>query len=34
VLLPIALAYTVWVYRVLRGPVTEEQIESDPHMSY
>lgn len=34
VLLPIVLAYTAWVYRVLRGPVTEEQIESDPHMSY
>ena len=34
VLLPIILAYTTWVYRVLRGPVTEEQIESDPHMSY
>jgi cytochrome d ubiquinol oxidase subunit II len=34
VFLPIILAYTAWVYRVLRGPVTEEQIESDPHMSY
>jgi cytochrome d ubiquinol oxidase subunit II len=34
VLLPIVLAYTAWVYRVLRGPVTEQQIESDPHISY
>ncbi len=31
---PIVLVYTAWVYRVLRGPVTEEQIKSDPHMSY
>lgn len=34
VFLPIVLAYTGWVYRVLRGPVTAEQIASDPHMSY
>ncbi len=34
VLLPIVLAYTAWVYRVLRGPVTAEQIEADPHMNY
>jgi len=34
VLLQIVLAYTAWVYRVVRGPVTEEQIEPDPHMSY
>jgi cytochrome bd ubiquinol oxidase subunit II len=34
VFLPIVLVYTAWVYRVLRGPVTEEQIKSDPHMSY
>ena len=34
ILLPIVLAYTAWVYRVLRGPVTQEQIESDPHISY
>jgi cytochrome d ubiquinol oxidase subunit II len=33
-LLPIVLAYTAWVYRVLRGPVTQQQIESDPHISY
>ena len=33
-LLPIVLAYTAWVYRVLRGPVTAEQIENDPHISY
>jgi cytochrome d ubiquinol oxidase subunit II len=34
ILLPIVLAYTAWVYRVLRGPVTAEDIESDPHMTY
>jgi cytochrome d ubiquinol oxidase subunit II len=33
-LLPVVLAYTAWVYRVLRGPVTPEQIETDPHISY
>jgi cytochrome d ubiquinol oxidase subunit II len=34
IFLPIVLAYTAWVYRVLRGPVTPAQIESDPHTSY
>lgn len=34
ILLPIVLAYTAWVYRVLRGPVTAADIEADPHMSY
>jgi cytochrome d ubiquinol oxidase subunit II len=34
ILLPIVLAYTAWVYRVLRGPVTEAQIKSEPHISY
>jgi cytochrome bd ubiquinol oxidase subunit II len=34
VLLPIVIAYTAWVYRVLRGPVAAEQIERDPHISY
>lgn len=34
IFLPIVLAYTAWVYRVLRGPVTAADIESDPHMSY
>ncbi|HVC61052.1 MAG TPA: cytochrome d ubiquinol oxidase subunit II [Acetobacteraceae bacterium] len=34
ILLPIVLAYTAWVYRVLRGPVTEADIEADPHMTY
>ena len=33
-LLPVVLAYTAWVYRVLRGPVTAEQIEADPHINY
>ena len=33
VLLPVVLAYTAWVYYVLRGPVTAEQIRlnSDGH---
>ena len=34
ILLPIVLAYTAWVYHVLRGPVTEEQITRDPHAAY
>jgi cytochrome d ubiquinol oxidase subunit II len=34
ILLPIVLAYTAWVYRVLRGPVTAKDIEADPHMTY
>ena len=34
VLLPIVLAYTAWVYRVLRGPVTQARVEADPHIGY
>lgn len=34
VLLPVVLAYTAWVYRVLRGPVTPEDIAANPHTSY
>jgi cytochrome d ubiquinol oxidase subunit II len=32
--LPIVLAYTAWVYRVLRGPVTREYIEANRETSY
>jgi cytochrome d ubiquinol oxidase subunit II len=32
--LPMILAYTAWVYRVMRGPVTREQIEADSKTSY
>ena len=32
--LPIVLAYTSWVYHVLRGPVTPEHIRSDPDGHY
>ena len=31
ILLPIILAYTAWVYRVLRGPVTAETVSADNH---
>jgi len=34
VLLPIVLAYTAWVYRVLRGTVTAAQINADEHTAY
>jgi cytochrome bd ubiquinol oxidase subunit II len=34
VLLPIVMIYTGWVYRVLRGPVTEASIAKDPHSAY
>ena len=32
--LPIVLAYTTFVYRVMRGPVTRQQIEADSKTSY
>jgi cytochrome bd ubiquinol oxidase subunit II len=34
IFLPIILGYTAWVYRVLRGPVTAEDIASDSHGNY
>jgi cytochrome d ubiquinol oxidase subunit II len=34
VFLPIVIAYTSWVYHVLRGPVTTEQITADSHNAY
>ncbi len=34
VFLPIVLAYTAWVYRVLRGPVTVEYIDANRETSY
>jgi len=34
IFLPIIIAYTAWVYHVLRGPVTAADIEADPHVSY
>ena len=33
-LLPVVLAYTAFIYRVLRGPVTRATIEADGHESY
>jgi cytochrome d ubiquinol oxidase subunit II len=32
--LPIVLLYTSWVYRVLRGKVTEKQIREETHSAY
>jgi cytochrome bd ubiquinol oxidase subunit II len=34
VMLPIVLAYTAWVYRIVRGKVTVAQIREDTHTSY
>jgi len=34
VFLPIIVAYTGWVYRVLRGPVTPAQIRANPDGNY
>lgn len=34
VFVPIVLAYTAWVFRVLRGRVTNEGIANDPHGAY
>jgi len=34
VFLPIIVAYTSWTYRVLRGKVTESEIENNTHTAY
>jgi cytochrome d ubiquinol oxidase subunit II len=34
IFLPIVLAYTSWVYRVMRGPVTSAYIEANRETSY
>jgi cytochrome d ubiquinol oxidase subunit II len=34
VFMPIVLAYTIWVYKVMRGKVTVEQIQSNQHTLY
>jgi cytochrome d ubiquinol oxidase subunit II len=34
IFLPIVLVYTSWVYRVMRGKVTQEQIEKETHTAY
>jgi cytochrome bd ubiquinol oxidase subunit II len=34
IFLPLILAYTAWVFRVLRGPVTIEDVARDSHGSY
>ena len=34
VFLPMVLAYTSWVYRVMRGPVTAEHIQANPDSTY
>ncbi len=34
VLLPIVLVYTSWVYRVMRGKITEEKIRRETHSAY
>jgi len=34
IFLPIVLAYTGWVYRVMRGKVTEKQINENQHTMY
>jgi cytochrome d ubiquinol oxidase subunit II len=34
IFLPLILAYTAWVYRVMRGPVTSAYIEAHRETSY
>ena len=34
IFLPMVLAYTAWVFRVLRGPVTNAYIEANRDTSY
>ena len=31
IFLPLILAYTTWVYSVMRGPVTAQSIERNPN---
>lgn len=34
IFLPIVLAYTSWVYRVMRGKITEDKIREETHTAY
>ena len=34
VFMPIVLAYTTWVYRIMRGKVTVEQVQANQHTMY
>ena len=34
IFLPIVIGYTSWVYRVLRGKITEEKIREETHSVY
>lgn len=34
IFLPIVIAYTSWVYRVMRGKITEETIQKETHTAY
>jgi cytochrome d ubiquinol oxidase subunit II len=34
IFLPIVLLYTAWVYRVLRGKITQQSVEDDQHTMY
>ena len=34
VLLPIVIIYTSWVYRVMRGKITEQKIQEETHTAY
>jgi cytochrome d ubiquinol oxidase subunit II len=34
IILPIVLAYTSWIYRVMRGPVTSGYIDANRDTSY
>jgi cytochrome d ubiquinol oxidase subunit II len=34
IMLPVVMAYTAWVYRVVRGKVTAEHIRETTHTSY
>lgn len=34
VLMPVVIAYTTWVYRVMRGKVTVADIQNNPHIMY
>jgi cytochrome d ubiquinol oxidase subunit II len=34
VFLPIVVVYTSWVYRVMRGKITEKKIREETHTAY
>jgi cytochrome d ubiquinol oxidase subunit II len=34
IFMPIVIAYTTWVYRIMRGKVTVEHVKANQHTMY